>query len=443
LKAKYVYREKNAQTNWIFDRPVFQDLIPIEKSGMKTDLLHNYSSTSHQATVDFKHFWILNNFNHIYPKIGLSFSQQDYSSKDFQKLKNGEINDFKSAGFNNDIDYTLFDPYIGFQYKIKLDKLILKPGVIYHHYFWDVKQFGQEITNKNKGAILPEFLGRYEFSSVEELKFNYSFKSSFTGARNFANRFRLNGFNRIYRGNKDLENALYHRFSLSYRKSNLFKKLTYNFRLGFSSRVKSIRNATQLQGIDQISTTFYTGLPENKWNFSGEIEKELGDYELGLETGTRFSNYSRLINGERIDYKNYSLKYSLSAGTNFQHWPNFSVGFNQRFSETSAENFLGSFSSLHPFGAFRYAFWKGFIARMDYSFTRYNNLETGQVNNFQKANASLYYRKKNSPWGFLIETKNLFDLRFKNSNSYNQYLVYDRQNYIQPRTLLLKISYQL
>lgn len=443
LTGNYTFQDQNHTTDWLFDRPVFADIIPAEDDGEDFNFLHDYASTTNKFKLKLKHYWVLNNTNHIYPKVGVYFFNQSYNSTDYQLLQNGDRNSFADAGFNNGLDYQLIDPYIGFQYKVKLGDLILKPGLVYHRYFWRADQFEKTITDENKGVLLPEFYGKYEFSGSESLKLEYHRRSKFKDASNFANRLRLTSFNQLYRGNEDLENSLYHQASLSYRKFDMYHGLTFYTNFSYINREKSVRSITQLEGIDRVSTTVYTDFPENSYNFSGRISKRMGDYRISLNAGTGISDYSRIINEEKIDYTSENYNYRISGRTRFDDWPNITLGFRQSFSRSKSDNRTTEFMRFKPSARLTYDFWSGFILKMDYRYNYYENQSSGTVNRFELGNASLYYSGKNSPWGFEVRADNVFDVKYKSSNAFSEYQVFDRRTYIQPRTALFVLSYQL
>ena len=66
-----------------------------------------------------------------------------------------------------------------------------------------------------------------------------------------------------------------------------------------------------------------------------------------------------------------------------------------------------------------------------------------EFNRFEIGDVTLFYQKENSPWGFELEIDNIFDVNFKNENSFNQFFVRDINTFIQPRTILFKLSYKL
>ena len=62
---------------------------------------------------------------------------------------------------------------------------------------------------------------------------------------------------------------------------------------------------------------------------------------------------------------------------------------------------------------------------------------------YEIANATLSYKQENSAWSFKLKAQNLFDAQFKQSNSFNDFLVSDKRTFILPRILLFSIGYNL
>jgi len=438
----YKFKKEENSRNWLFNEPLFNGTIPLiaEES---FNLLQNTRTNRHQANLDLKHYWILNNTNHIYPAFGVNFLDQQYSTLDKQRLESGETNSFQDAGFNNDLDFRLVDQYLGFEYKIKFGELILKPGLFYHFYLWDATQFDEQITQQTKAVLLPQFEGDYEINSSEKLKLKYSLNSNFAGASSFANRLRLTSFNQLFRGNEALENQLYHSAYLSYYKFSLYKGLFINANINYSFRERSVRSSTILEGIDQITTAIYTSLPEETFGLSGSISKKLSDFKFTLQGNASISDYQRIINAENLEYASKNYSYTFKTETSFKDLPNLEIGLKQRFSEFEADNFSNNFMQLNPYANLEYDFLNGFILKADYANNYYENRDNNQLNRFQVGNASLFYNKEDSPWGFEIDVNNIFDIRYKNSNSFNQFIINDQRTFLQPRTALFKVSYKL
>ncbi len=444
IKAEYSFKKSNNLSDWNFDRPIFSSIIPIQEEETGAyNLLEKYNSTTHAANASFKHYWVLNATNHLYPVGGMYFFNQGYDTHDFQQLQNGEIYDFYAAGFGNELNYQLLNPYAGFQYKFKVGEVIFRPGLMYHHYFWHVNQFSEKIVSKNKGVLLPEFKMEYKISSSKKVEFNYNLRSSFSDAEKYANRLSLRSFNQLYRGEENLENTLYHNLSLSYRDYSLRTGLSYNLNLNYRRQEKSVQQETVLEGIDQINTTFYSKFPENNLTANIFANKRWKRFSTSLNLQTSLSDYSRIINEEKLDYDAYHLNYSLSGRTIFKNLPNLEVGFSHGFNHTKSDDFKGKYTSISPFARLNYAFLNGFILKGNYEYTYSKDHHTQQNQNFQLAGASLFYQKEDSPWGFEIKVRNLFDVEYKRNYQVDQFMIYDSKIYIQPRTALFILTYQL
>lgn len=443
INANHSFKKGNSLTDWVFDKPLFSDIIPSVDEGDAYNFLQDYTSTTHTGQVEYKHYWVLNNTNHLYPFVGLHFYNQSYKTTDFQVLNDGTENSFSDAGFNNDLDYQLIDPYLGFEYKFMLGSFIFKPGITYHQYYWQAKQFGDKLVDKNKGVWLPVLNVEFEVNSVNKIVLDYSMNSTFKDAAEYANRYRLNSFNQLYRGNIDLENETYHSSTLYYRNTNILNRIYYNLGFSYIKREKSIRNTTVLEGIDQISTSVYSNLPENNYSFNGSFSKSFSDFVLGTGVNAGLSDYSRIINEEQIDYKNQNFSYRLQATYRKKNAPYVRLLWTQRFNNSQSETYKSKYLTTEPSVELEYNFLKDFVFKADYTYTYSKEKTINQKETYQLAGASLYYNKRNSLWGFEIRAENLFDLNHKRIHSMDQFMVYDQWVYIQPRTVLFIVSYKL
>lgn len=442
LSLNYTYRKSENTKDWLFDQPVFSGIIPFVEDGENFNLLQNTASSGHHVNFRLKHYWVLNNFNHIYPVIGARFYNQTYGTLDFQQLQDGSIHGFQNSGFNNELDFRMLDNYVGFEYKRKLGDLILKPGLIYHYFLWNVDQFGDEITNKSKWVLLPKIHAEINLNSSEKVHLDYKLRTHFASVSQYANRLRLQSFNQLYRGNENLENQLYHQVSFRYYQFNLFKGTFLNAGISYTKRLKSVKNATIMDGIDQINTSIYTEIPQNSFSVNGSYAKQLGKFKLSLNGSVSFSNYGQIINEKRIDFHSQNYHYTFKAETRFENLPNLELGFQQHFTILQSQSALNKFMQLDPYLFLEYDF-SDFILKADYTYNYYENQTTGQTNQFQIGGASLFYGKEDSLWSFELAVENLFDVRYKNQNSFSQFLISERNIFIQPRTVLFKIAYKL
>lgn len=443
VAASYNYNKKENDYKRLFNQPIFNVLIPLEEEENDFyNLLNTSSVTKHEASINFKHYWILDNLNHIYPQFGITYRDDSFASMDGQLLEDGSINSFQDNDFNNDTNFKLNDAYIGLHYKVKKGNLIFKPGLVYHYYSWNVNQFSEEVNNNKKSVLLPEFNVKYKLTTSEKIEFDYRLKTGFSNVEYYANRLRLTNFNQLRRGNENLENELYHTARLNYRQFNLYKGVYINANLSYIHRKKSIRNTTQIEGVDQVNTSIYTSLPEQSYVVSSSFGKQLGDYKLTLLGNLSLNDYKRVINDKLIDYNSNDYGYTFKVKTNFKDLPNFEIGWNHQWSSLKSVNFKNNFTQIDPYLNLNWTFLNNFDLRVDYSYINYKNQNTNQINQFNTGNLSLNYNKDNSPWSFEIDASNVFDVRNINENLFNQFLVEDTKIFVQPRTILLKISYK-
>lgn len=443
INFNHQYSTNFNANDWFFNRALFSSIIPFIEQDREFQLVQNTSSKLNRINMILKHYWVINNTNHLYPSFGIDYSTQKYTTRDFQLLNDERENSFAEEGFNNSLDFQLLDYIAGFQYKVKIGNLILKPGVFYHFYQWNIGQLMNKAPDKRKDVVLPEFDGEYQIGSSEKLKLKYNLNSRFSNASNYANRLKLTDFNRLFQGNANLENELYHSTSLSYFNFNLFNGIYINANLRYVKREQSVRQTTIIEGIDQIVTAIYTELPEEDYGLSASFSKKMKKYKVTFQANGLFTNYQRRINDKIVSYNNKNYGINLKAETSFKRLPNIELGIQNRLNEFQSNNFSNTFILINPYINFKYDFLKAFIFKADYAYNFFENQNREDSNRFEMGNASLYYNKVNSPWGFEMEVNNFFNEELKQSNSINQFIVSERRTFIQPRTILLKLSYKL
>ncbi len=443
VEATLSHKEQNTNRLWDFNQAIFSDLIPLVNEDETYNLNQDVYNRLNSVKLNAKHYWVLADFHHVYPKAGFRLFQSDYNTLDEQILNNGNRQSFQNANFNNRLDFSLSTPYAGFQYKTQIGKLVLRPGIVYQLFDWKAQQYQIEIANETQGVWLPELFVEYEFNNSEKLKLEYNRRSNFSNVNNFANRLRLTNFNQLYQGNANLENQIYNSLRLFYSSFSLFKGLNYNLSANYNYRESSIRNQTEIEGIDQVVTSIFTDLPEERFLLSGNITKRIPDFSFGLSGNANWSNYSRIINQSVIDYQSNSYAYNVRVRTRFDDLPNLTLNMRHSFSELNSTNLKNKFTRWSPDLELEYDFWTDFIFNFNYNYTYFKNNTTNNSNRFELADASLYYNKESSPWAFELSATNLFDIDFRRENSLSEFTAIDRRTFIQPRTFLLSISYKL
>ncbi len=441
LEATHTYQNDKPITNWLTNQEILQGLIPLEDD-VVYDILQTKKANATNLNAIVKEYWVLNNFNHIYTSVGFNYANNDFYNKDVQQLSDGTINDFASAGFGNDFNYNFTDLFLGLEYKFQIGIATFKPAVYAHYYHWITKQFDDK-RSFNKTLLLPQFTSDIEFSNSEKIRVRYRANANFATIDRLANNFILSSFNNVFKGNDTLENQLYHSASMSYNKFSLFKSLNIIASITYNKKIKSFKNVTQLQGIEQFNTPLLFDRPEETFGLSGMISKKINKIRYKLRSRFNTSDFYQIVNDVTNKNKSNSSSTTLSAESFFKNLPNLEIGYTKDFSNYKSINGTNKFENDAFFVFLEYDFLNDFIFKADYTFDSYKNKSANIKNTFDTANTSLFYQKEDNPWGFELAVSNLFDVSFKQQNSFSSFLISDSKTFILPRIIMFKVSYKL
>ena len=432
--------EKNTpQNTWFTDQPFLAGLIPLQDDSSYT--IHQVIKTKNNS-IDalFKHYWIINNFNHLYTNIGNNYGTSDFQTSEKQLLTDGTVNDFAAAGFGNNVKYRLNDAYIGMEYKFKIGIWTNKPGLYLHWYDLKTQQFDGDYR-LSKTLLQPQWTSELEFNKSESLEFNYKLENDFPDANLLANRFTLQGYNSVSRGNALLRNERFHNASLSYRKMNMYRGITWFANANFNKKVRTIRNDIVLSGINQFSTPVITDNPETNWRLYGMFEKKIYRFRVGINSSLNWFNYTQTLNDVTTTNDRNSQNVGVTLRTGYKKWPSIEMGYTKGFSQ-----FSGITQSDYKTDAFNSSgsveFFKNFVYKFSYENLK-NTDNRGQSNFYEVANTSLRYQEKNNPFGFELSVNNVFDNKTRNNFSFSDYSISNYSRYVMPRVILFSVSYKL
>lgn len=427
------------QNQWFTDQPFLAGLIPLQTD---TSYTINQIKKIRNNSIDllFKHYWIINNFNHLYTNIGNNYGNSRYETSEKQILSDGSINDFTNSNFENSVNYNLNDTYLGLEYKFKIGKWTNKPGIYLHQYNLKTNQINTDFEIA-KTLFQPQFNSDYEFNKSETLNFSYRLSNTFPEVSQLANQFTLQNYSTVFKGNALLENERFHAANIRYSKMNMYRGIIWNGIVSFNKKVKTIRNEIQLLGINQFNTPILTDNPETNWRFMGSFSKKIYRFNLKLDTNLSWFNYIQTINNIVTSNDRNNQNIGLTFKTAYKKWPDFSIGYNKGFSQFSGLT-QSTFQSDAINADFEVTFLKYFTYKMEYENLKNTN-NNQQSNYFDIANTSIRYQKKNSPFGFELFVNNIFDNKIKNDYSFSDFIISERQTFILPRILMFSISYKL
>ncbi|MEE9350275.1 MAG: carboxypeptidase-like regulatory domain-containing protein, partial [Flavobacteriaceae bacterium] len=439
--GNYSFVKDTPNLQWTTNQEILQGLIPLQTEPIY-NILQSKKKEAHNVSFIAKDYWVVSRFHHIYTSFGVNAKASAFFSEDVQHLANGNINDFSTSGFGNDFTYNFLDTYLGLEYKFKIGNTTFKPALFYHNYNWSTQQF----TDKNtfsKNLFLPQFTTKVNFRNSEKLNFKYKLNASFLNTKMLANNYILSSFNRVYRGNSLLRNNLYHTAYLSYYKNNLFKG--YNFHIGanLNKKVKSIKTVTQISGINQFSTQILFNEPETNWSLNTSFSKRINKIRYKTKVSYNNSVYYQLLNTIQSQNKSEVYYIEPSIKSYFKKLPNLEVGYRKGFRKYNTST-TTKYENEKLYAYLDYDFLTDFIFEADFSYDLNENVTTNQVNSsYINANASLFYQTEKSPFGFEIQASNLFNARFKETNSISDFIISDSKTFLMPRFVMFKVVYKL
>ncbi|PKP13321.1 MAG: TonB-dependent receptor [Bacteroidetes bacterium HGW-Bacteroidetes-3] len=430
------------------DKPLFNSLatsqpfaiIPSNNSEAIIDLIQNKKTSTNKLDAKFDYYYLLTPKSNINLTLGTTLSTQNLTSGISQNLNDDSTLNFNDEILNNKVDYNFTDLFLALHYKMVSGKFTFNPGVSLHQYITKDTQLDSE-NKENQTKLLPDVYASLQLKSSESLRFNYSISSQFSDINKIAEGFILSNYNSLARGNRLLENALYHIYSLNYFSFSMFSFTNVNASVNYNKKVNDIKNSTELIGVDRISFPVNSNLADETFSANFRYGKTYSKLKTNFRANFSNSTFNNTVNNEQIKSKSLSHSYQASVASKFKDAPNFEVGYQKSFSEFSN---TGS-TTDRPFANMEIGFLKNFILTADYSYYNYKNNENTVKNTYSFLNANLYYQQKNSKWEFKISANNLTDNTSMNTDSYNEISDSNTTSlyFIQPRIYMFSVKYNL
>jgi hypothetical protein len=453
----YTIDEKNIfstemQHLYQMDKPLYNSLattqpfliIPTSSAESIFDIIQNRKLSTNKLDAKFDYYYLLTPKSNINISLGTTLSKQNLTSHISQNLDNGTVLDFNDTILNNDVGFNFSDIFLGVHYKMVSGIFTFNPGISIHQYTTKDTQLSSK-NKVNQTILLPDVYANLQFKSSESLRFNYSITTQFSDIDNVNEGYILSNYKSLTRGNRELENALYHKYSLSYFSFSMFSFTNINASLNYTKKENGVKNNTELIGIDRISYPVNLNLADETISAYFRYGKTYSRLKTNFSANISNAIYNNIVNDEAIKSKSLSHSYKGSFATKFKRAPNFEVGYEKLFNDYSNSNSVTD----RPFANFEISFLKNFILTTDYSYYNYkntfNNSTNKTDNTYSFLNANLYYQQKDSKWEFKISGSNLTNNTSMNTDSYNE--ISDSNStsiyHIQPRLYMFSVKYNL
>ncbi len=437
-ELQYIYQKDSPLFNSIAQEQPFEIIPSIDQDFY--DLFQNkkFSTSRFDGKVDY--YYLLNNKSNLNFTLGTTLSSQKFESNLSQVLEDGTIVDFEEENLNNDVDFYFSDIFLGIHYKLVKGILTFNPGVSIHKYKVEDKQLGTTDTDELT-KFLPDLYARLQFNSSQNLRFNYSITTQFSDVNKSAEGYMLTNYKSLTKGNRELENSLNHRYSLSFFSFSLFSFTNINTSITYTRKLDGIKNNTEIIGIDRVSYPLNSIFADETFTGFFRYGKTYSKFKTNFRANINNSIFNNIVNDEWVKSKTFTQSYQASIATKFKNAPNFEVGYQLSFSKYAT---TGS-TTNRPFANLEIPFLKNFISTADYSYYNYKNDEKTYENKYSFLNANLYYQQKDSSWEFKLSGNNLTDNRSINTDSYNEISDTNTSSlyYIQPRLWMISVKYIL
>ncbi|NQY04970.1 MAG: TonB-dependent receptor [Flavobacteriaceae bacterium] len=446
IEAQHLWQDEDPFYNAIREQQPFVSL-PFDPTQSQFDINQERRIKTNRLDAKFDYYYVLNDRNNLNFTAGSILSRQDFNSHIYQILDNGTDLDFNDPEDNNDVQYNFSDLFLGVHYKFIAGKFTFNPGVSLHSYVGKNEQLGSEVKDE-LFALLPDAFIKLDFKKSENLRFNYSMTREFTNVNQLAEGFIFNNFNSLFAGNRNLESALYHNYSLNYFSFNMFNYTNIFGTITYNKKDDAIKNRTVIDGITQSSQPINSNLADETLTALGRFGRTFGKFKGSLRASLTYSKLNNIIRddlGVEAFRTSESLvqNYRLSAATTFREAPNVEVGYNLTVNDFDNVTNANVFTTHSPFIKFDATIFKNFIFTADYTFNNFSDKNNTQENQYSFVDANLFYQKPESSWEFKLGVTNLLNTKDINEASFNQFFNTSSSYRVQPRYLVFSIKYDL
>lgn len=291
--------------------------------------------------------------------------------------------------------------------------------------------------------LLPDVYAVAQLKSSESFRFKYQMMADYTDMNNLAEGYVFGNYNRLFRGNRDIENAIFHDVSLNYLNFNMFNFTNINAGLNYTKKVDAINYATLIAQINQVSSPINSNFVDETFSANGSFQKTFRKLKANVSGNLSHSKLNSIVNDKnRISVK-FTQNHSGSLETNFKTAPNLEVGYNRMINSYENETISSIFYTDRPFANLDYIFWNGFTLSADFSYHHYYDDKKTVRNEYSFLETSLFYRKPESHWEFRLDGTNLLNVDSLNNDSFNENFSTTTEYFVQPRILLASVKYNL
>ncbi|MGB0837742.1 MAG: carboxypeptidase-like regulatory domain-containing protein [Flavobacteriaceae bacterium] len=441
LESSYLYQYNEPLFNSLSTDQPFS-VLPTDPNQSIYNLFQFKEIRTHKIDFKLDYYYVINQKSNLNIAFGTTYLDQYYSSFINQKLDDDSIKTLDESDLVNDVDYTFRDVFGGVFYNMVSGIFTLRPGLTVHSYHTDDVQNNTEHV-VDQTVLLPSVYARLQFKSSESLRFNYQMTTEFVDVGSRAEGYLLTSYNRLFGGNRALDQATYNRYSLSYFMFSMFSFTNIVARLSYDKKTDAIKNQVVLlnNGVDQVSTPINSQFADESFTALLRYGRTFKTLKVNASANLNQSKYTNIVNDEPATADNLSQTYRVSLASNFKKAPNLELGYQKNLNKYTDQKS----TTDQPFAKLDAIFLKNFILTTDYSYYSFVNEGQNLENTYGFLNAKLYYQRQDSKWEFFLTGNNLTNNSNLVSDSFNQIsnATQTTSYFVQPRLWLLTVKYNL
>ena len=450
--------ENDPTNNEALENDGFDDAaesLGLNGSNMFYKLKQDRKVKSNQLDAKLDYYYILNQKSNLNFVAGTILSTQNFDSRFFQLLDNGDefdpapaINGIEDLQTKNDTEYQFTDVYAGLRYRLKAGILTFTPGFTMHSYKTNNTQYGGlEYLEEKFMQLLPELEVIAQFKRSESLTMTYKQEVNFIDVNKIARGIVANRYNSFFAGKFDLNNASFHNVALRYSSFNLFNASNVFARVSYRKTIDQVVSNSNFIRNSVVSTSTSLNSPEDNETFSafGRVGKTIKKIKMSLGGSFNYNKNYRFRGAGGIENIIYNQSYNTGIGTNFTKAPNVSLKYSVSFTNQQDASLPVDIKSIvHvPSINFDAYVWDSLTITSDFSFNEVR--QGGSVQNSYKIwDAKLAYRKdRDAKWEYELVGSNLLATGSRASVSQSNISFNINETFILPRFVSLRVRYQL
>lgn len=438
----HLYQNEDPFYRAIMTLQPFPQFLPLDVDQRRFNINQDKEVTTNKFDIKLDYYFVINNMSNFNINLGYTRNNQEFYSSLFQLLDNNTVNDLDDEHFNNLVDFELNDYFIGLRYKLKHGIYTLTPGLELHYYDNANFQNGQT-TREDKALLLPSFIALAQIRKSQSLRFNYQMTADFTGVNDLAEGYVLSNYNRLFRGNSLLENAVFNTWSLNYFNFNMYNFTNIFAGINYNRRVNAVRTTSRIEQLNLVTSPFNSANTDELLTANANFEKTFRLLKTKLSTTQYLNKLHLIVNGQPVMSQNFTQNYTGSILTNFRKSPHFEVGYSRNISQYENGGVTNIFYTDRPFVNVQVNFLNNFRFASDWSYYNYSNKQRTLTNEYSFVEATLSYQKPQSHWEFKLEGTNLLNVKSLNTNSFNEFFNSTTEYFVLPRIVMASVIYKL